>query len=112
MITKENYMIVEEQDILDAAENIKEAGAFMEKYLMKLNGDGKGEEDAAAYNADLTVVLAAAFVGAGMCSIQGGIIMASEKITSAEKQEAMELLKALRPKTNQQPVRNEGGVLQ
>ena len=66
MIEGKNFKILEFQDIVDACNNMKEAGNAIGAKLKAMNVDGKGDQDRAEFLGDLLTVLAAAGVGAAV----------------------------------------------
>lgn len=113
MIEGKNFKILEFQDIVDACNNMEEAGSAIGSKLRAMNYEGKGEQDRAEFMSDLLTVLAAAGVGAAIAKTQGGLVLMKEGSSKEDQKEAMAALEKLRAKTSK-PVKlfNTGGVPQ
>lgn len=113
MIKRENFVVIETQDIVDACDHIERAGIAIGEMLMQTNADGKGQQDKEDFLGDLMIVLCAAGAGAAVCKHQGGIVAMKEEATEEEKQEAARLLKELYTRNKTAPdASGRGGILQ
>lgn len=111
MIEGKNFKILEFQDIVDACNNMEEAGNAIGAKLKAMNVDGKGDQDRAEFLGDLLTVLAAAGVGAAVAKTQGGLVIINEKATEEDKKAAADILKERRQLLNNTP-RPGGGIPQ
>lgn len=98
MIEGKNFKILEFQDIVDACNNMEEAGNAVGARLHAMNYEGKGEQDRAEFLGDLLTVLAAAGVGAAVAKTQGGLVLMKEGCTQEDHKEAVAALEELRKK--------------
>lgn len=98
MIEGKNFKILEFQDIVDACNNMEEAGNAIGAKLKAMNVDGKGDQDRAEFMGDLLTVLAAAGVGAAVAKSQGGLVLMKEGCTQEDHKEAVAALEELRKK--------------
>lgn len=98
MIEGKNFKILEFQDIVDACNNMEEAGNAIGAKLKAMNVDGKGDQDRAEFLGDLLTVLAAAGVGAAVAKTQGGLVLMKEGCTQEDHKEAVAALEELRKK--------------
>ena len=112
MIEGKNFKILEFQDIVDACNNMEEAGNAIGKKLKAMNVDGKGEQDRAEFMGDLLTVLAAAGVGAAMAKSQGGLVMLKEGASTEDHKEAVAALEELRKKNRAAAAAAPGHILQ
>ena len=111
MIEGKNFKILEFQDIVDACNNMEEAGNAIGAKRKAMNVDGKGDQDRAEFLGDLLTVLAAAGVGAAVAKTQGGLVIINEKATEEDKKAAADVLKERRQLLNNTP-RPGGGIPQ
>ena len=96
MIEGKNFKILEFQDIVDACNNMEEAGNAIGAKLKAMNVDGKGDQDRAEFLGDLLTVLAAAGVGAAIARTQGGLVIINEKATEEDRKAAADALRERR----------------
>ena len=112
MIEGKNFKILEFQDIVDACNNMEEAGNAIGAKLKAMNVDGKGDQDRAEFMGDLLTVLAAAGVGAAMAKAQGGLVMLKEGANPEDHKEAVAALEELRKKSRAAAAATPGGIPQ
>lgn len=98
MIEGKNFKILEFQDIVDACNNMEEAGNAIAAKLKAMNVDGKGDQDRAEFLGDLLTVLSAAGVGAAVAKSNGGLVLMKEGCTPEDHKEAIAALEELRKK--------------
>lgn len=98
MIDGKNFKIYEPDDVVEACNNIEEAGGAIANILREIDKDGLGEKDALDFLGNLYTVLAAAGVGAAVCKQQGGLVLIKEGCTEEEHREAVKALEELRQK--------------
>lgn len=111
MIEGKNFKILEFQDIVDACNNMEEAGNAIGARLEAMNHEGKGKQDRAEFMGDLLTVLAAAGVGAAVAKKQGGLVLMKEGCGPEDHKEAIAALEKLRKQNGGGPV-TPGGIPQ